>query len=104
MAPEGATLVRAMIKERDGRKKLMKEIDDARGMFKDQAAFETYRDGLLRINRARLQISFYAALKRVFRAWLIVHIVISIFMVVLIGAHVAVTAFLGFRWIFGEGM
>jgi Pyridine nucleotide-disulphide oxidoreductase len=102
-APEGATLVRAMIKEREGRKKLAAEIEEARGLFKDQAAFETYRDGLMRINRARLQISFYAALKRVFRAWLIIHVVISIFMVFLIGAHVAVTAYLGFRWIFGEG-
>ena len=101
--PEGATLVRAMLKERSGRRKLLKDIDEARGMFKDQAAFEVYRDGLLKINRARLQISFYAALKRVFRAWLIIHVVVALFMVVLIGAHVAVTTYLGFTWIFAEG-
>ena len=46
--------------------------------------------------RGRLQVAFYGALKRLFRAWLVVHVVLAIFMALLIGAHVAVTTYYGF--------
>jgi thioredoxin reductase/Pyruvate/2-oxoacid:ferredoxin oxidoreductase delta subunit len=103
LAPEGRTLMKAVLRERTVRAKLIADIDKARPMFNDAGAFQQFKEGLIKVNRARMQISFYAALKRIFRAWLVVHVVVAIFMVVLIGAHVAVTTYLGYMWIFSKG-
>ena len=70
---------------------------------KEQAKVEIYKESVHKISRMKMQISFHAALKRLFRAWLVVHVVVAVFMVALISAHVAVTTYLGFHWIFTAG-
>ena len=101
--PVERTLARAVLKDSQGRRQMQRSIAEARPLFKDEAKFYLYKESLEKIGRMKMQIAFYAALKRVFRAWLIIHIVVSIFMVVLIGLHVGVTTYLGFRWIFSGG-
>jgi hypothetical protein len=103
-APGERNLLKAVLREGTVKKKLMQDIEGARPFFKDEGAYKTFKEGLVQISRARLQISFYATLKRVFRAWLVIHVVVAVFMVVLIGAHVAVTTYLGFTWIFGDAV
>ena len=42
-------------------------------------------------------------MKRIFAAWLVLHVVLALFMVVLIAGHVGVSLYLGYAWIFAEG-
>ncbi len=100
--PREKTLVGAVVRDRRDRRELEKNIDEARGLFKEEKAFKVYKQGVLDIGRAKMQLSFYGGLKRLFRMWLVVHVIVSMFMVVLIGAHVAVTTYLGYTWIFSD--
>jgi thioredoxin reductase/Pyruvate/2-oxoacid:ferredoxin oxidoreductase delta subunit len=101
--PDGRSLG-AVVRDTKGRKKIEKSIDEARSLFKEEAKFRLYKESVQKIARMKMQITFYAALKRVFRSWLVIHVVVSVFMVVLIGLHVGVTTYLGFRWIFSDGV
>jgi hypothetical protein len=101
--PAERTVVGAMLREAPGRKQLMKSIEGARSHFDDEGEFHLFKESLLKISWARTQIALYAKLKRVFRLWLVFHVVIAIFMVVLIGLHVAVTTYLGFGEFFRPG-
>ncbi|MBI1949542.1 MAG: NAD(P)-binding domain-containing protein [Deltaproteobacteria bacterium] len=103
LQPRERTLMQAVMKENKTRHTLVKQIDSARPLFNDDKQFNFFKDSLEKIQRARLQISFYATLKRVFRSWLVFHVVTAIFMVVLIAAHVAVTAYYGFGAFFFQG-
>jgi thioredoxin reductase/Pyruvate/2-oxoacid:ferredoxin oxidoreductase delta subunit len=62
----------------------------------DEHAFASLRDGLLELARGRLQEAFYTALKRLFRVWLVIHVVLACFMVLLITAHIGWALYLGF--------
>jgi dihydropyrimidine dehydrogenase (NAD+) subunit PreT len=100
-APGEKNLFKAIMSTQNVERRLVSDVEGARQYFKDDNAFRLFRDSVAKIARARFQIAFYATLKRIFRAWLVFHVVVSIFMVVLIAAHVAVTTYLGFTWIFG---
>jgi hypothetical protein len=101
--PAERTVVGAMLREPPGRKKLMKTIEGARTHFDDDGEFHLFKESVLKVSWARTQIALYAKLKRVFRLWLVFHVVIAVFMVVLIGMHVAVTTYLGFGEFFRPG-
>lgn len=78
-------------------RRLRGEIDRARPYFPhDGHAFASFRDGIVEIARGRVQEAFYGSLKRFFRGWLVIHVVLAVFMVILIGAHVGVSLWLGF--------
>lgn len=96
------TVVGVFLDEAGGQRQLKDGIEEARKYFKDEGAYAFFKDSILQLARARMQISFYATLKRIFRGWLVVHVVLAAFMVVLIGAHVAVTTYLGFGAFFVE--
>ncbi|HEY1099429.1 MAG TPA: NAD(P)-binding domain-containing protein [Myxococcota bacterium] len=65
----------------------------------DGATFAGLVDDVETVLRARVQLAFFRAMKRAFRAWLVIHVVTAIAMVGLIAAHVGVTVWLGYRWI-----
>ncbi|OGQ26336.1 MAG: hypothetical protein A2138_25490 [Deltaproteobacteria bacterium RBG_16_71_12] len=100
--PKHRSLLRAVVEERGARRKLTKAIHYAARFFPDRAHWEVFRDCLLELSRGRLQVAFYATMKRVFAAWLVLHVVLAIFMVVLIAGHVAITVYLGYGWIFTD--
>ena len=102
-APVERTMIGAVVRDVKARKSIDRQLDEARVLFKEQAKFEIYKESVHKISRMKMQISFHAALKRLFRAWLVVHVVVAVFMVALISAHVAVTTYLGFHWIFTAG-
>lgn len=98
--PKQRSLVKLIAEDFGVRKKLLKRIDAARPYFLDDTSYTVFRDGLMAIARLRAQLSFYTGMKRLFRGWLVIHVVLSLFMVVLIAAHVGVSLYLGFNWIF----
>lgn len=77
-------------------RRLARQLDRVAPYFLDTRTFHAFRNGVLAIVRGRMQIAFYQGLKRLFRAWLVVHVVLAVFMAILIGAHVAVTTYYGF--------
>ena len=99
-APKQQSIVKALRDDSNSRRRLARAIEAARPYFVDTRSFSTFRDGLLQIARARLQLAFYGTFKRIFRAWLVIHVVLSCFMVVLIAAHVGWSLYIGFGWIF----
>lgn len=68
--------------------------------FPEPESFHVFRADLLAASKLRMQIAFYGRIKRLFRVWLALHITVAVFMVFLIAAHVAVSLFLGYRWMF----
>jgi dihydropyrimidine dehydrogenase (NAD+) subunit PreT len=46
-----------------------------------------------------VQVAFYGSLKRLLRAWRLFHGALAVFLVVAIAAHIAVSLYLGYRWI-----
>ena len=92
----------AVLQERSARRKLSKAIHGVARYFPDHAHWEIFRDSLLELSRGRLQLAFYATMKRVFAVWLVLHVVLAVFMVVLIAGHVALSLYLGYGWIFTD--
>lgn len=72
----------------------------ARSLFPGTDQHADFRDAFLRLSRLRTQVGFYRGLKRLLSVWRALHMVLAIFLVVVIAAHVAVSLFLGYRWIF----
>jgi hypothetical protein len=71
-----------------------------KGQFSSSERFDEFRAAFLRLERLRVQIGFYGSLKRLMSSWRIFHVILAILLVVMIAAHIAVSLFLGYRWIF----
>ena len=52
--------------------------------FLDGREYTTFANGLLEVLRLHVQLAAYDRVKRLFRVWLALHIVVSLFMVALI--------------------
>jgi thioredoxin reductase/Pyruvate/2-oxoacid:ferredoxin oxidoreductase delta subunit len=63
----------------------------------DRRRFESEAFALLTL---RIQAAFYGTVKRIFRMWLVLHVVMATSMVVLITLHIAVSLYLGYAWVF----
>jgi thioredoxin reductase/Pyruvate/2-oxoacid:ferredoxin oxidoreductase delta subunit len=95
--PPRVPFVRLLLETPSSTKKLQQDIELARAYFPaDGRVFASFRDGLTEIARGRVQEAFYSSLKRFFRGWLVIHVVLAVFMVVLITAHIGVALWLGF--------
>ena len=95
--PPKTNVFRVLVQATAAERRLRQEIEQARPYFpSDGHAFASFRDGLIGVARGRVQEAFYGSLKRFFRGWLVIHVVLAVFMVVLITAHVGVSLWLGF--------
>ncbi|MCC7073894.1 MAG: NAD(P)-binding domain-containing protein [Deltaproteobacteria bacterium] len=100
--PAKRSFLAAVLTERVEHRRLTKAIHGVAHYFPDRAHWEVFRDCLAQLSRGRMQLAFYATMKRLFAAWLALHVVLALFMVVLIAGHVAVTVYLGYGWIFTD--
>lgn len=50
-------------------------------------------------NRLRTQVEFYAGLRRFLSWWRVIHVSLALFLVVIMGAHIGVSLYLGYGWI-----
>jgi hypothetical protein len=95
--PPKKSVFKVLLEAPGTERRLKQEIEFARPYFpSDGHAFASFRDGLVGVARGRVQEAFYGGLKRFFRGWLVVHVVLAVFMVVLITAHIGVALWLGF--------
>jgi dihydropyrimidine dehydrogenase (NAD+) subunit PreT len=101
-APLEKNMLEALRKRADTNARIDRSLEEARAYFNDAEAFERFKESAAKVEWARRQSAFYASMTRVFRLWLVVHVVLAVFMVGLIGLHVAVVAHLGMG-LFGGG-
>ncbi|MFT3706231.1 MAG: NAD(P)-binding domain-containing protein [Archangium sp.] len=59
-----------------------------------------FRDSFAQLRTLQAQVSFFRGLKAMLAGWRVFHVVLAILLVVLISAHIGVSLFLGYRWIF----
>jgi dihydropyrimidine dehydrogenase (NAD+) subunit PreT len=71
-----------------------------RPMFRTAEAFDDFKDSYLHLEKLQLQVGFFQGLKRLLASWRIFHVVLAGGLVVMIAAHIGVSLFLGYTWIF----
>ena len=72
----------------------------ARFHFADYADFAEFRRGYRGLEQMRVQVAFYDNLKRLLRGWRLFHTALAVFLVFTITAHILVSLYFGYRWIF----
>ncbi len=75
-------------------------LGTVRPFFKDREHFHDFQNAFFRLDRMRTQVTFYKSLKRFMSIWRVLHVVLAVALVFVITAHIAVSLFVGYRWIF----
>ena len=75
-------------------------LSHARKLFDSPAHAREFSDSFKRLRKLQAQVSFYRSLKVLLATWRVFHVVLAILLVILIAAHIGVSLFLGYRWIF----
>jgi thioredoxin reductase/NAD-dependent dihydropyrimidine dehydrogenase PreA subunit len=68
----------------------------ARRKIAGRVSFAAFREEVLRLERLRWQIRFYASLKRLLRGWRAFHASLALFLVLAIAAHIGLSLYLGY--------
>ena len=71
----------------------------ARNLFPSREVYGEFRRAFIALLRARAQMAFYERVRRFMSGWRILHVVLSIFLVLVIALHIALSVYLGYRWI-----
>jgi thioredoxin reductase/NAD-dependent dihydropyrimidine dehydrogenase PreA subunit len=62
--------------------------------------FVDFADGITRLSRLNIQVEFFGSLKRLLSAWRLFHVVLALLLVVMITAHIGLSLYLGYKWVF----
>ncbi len=92
----GGSLVRLALALPPSALRLRFRLWGVRRFIPDRQRFAHFREALVRLNRIRFQIAFYQGLRRLLRAWRVLHASLAGFLVFAIAAHIAVSLFLGY--------
>ena len=68
--------------------------------FPSGAHFREFRASFEELRQLQTQVTFYTALRGLLSVWRVFHVVLAILLVVMITAHIGVSLFLGYKWIF----
>ncbi|MDP1829429.1 MAG: NAD(P)-binding domain-containing protein [Archangium sp.] len=77
-----------------------RDLSRARSLFQSPAQAREFADSFKRLRKLQVQVSFFRSLKMLLSAWRVFHVVLAILLVILIAAHIGLSLFLGYRWIF----
>lgn len=69
-------------------------------LFPTPAQAREFIDSFHKLRRLQAQVSFFRSLKALLATWRVFHVVLAVLLVLLISAHIGVSLFLGYRWIF----
>jgi thioredoxin reductase/Pyruvate/2-oxoacid:ferredoxin oxidoreductase delta subunit len=97
--PPRMSLLGALLWLHRRRYALQRLSERTKSFFPSEDAHREFQESLSDLVRLRLQVALYEPTKRLFRVWLAFHITLSVFMVFLIAAHVAISLYLGYGWI-----
>jgi putative YpdA family bacillithiol system oxidoreductase len=71
-----------------------------RPVFPSRDTFEDFSEAYQRMRALRSQVGFYEKLKRLMSIWRVFHVVLAVTLVFMIAAHIAVSLYLGYFWVF----
>jgi hypothetical protein len=98
-APAGDDLLAALVGLPIDSIRLRLRVRGTRSLFLDRRDYRAFRGALLEGLRARRKLALHAPLKRLLNRWRLFHIATSIVLLLVMGAHIAFSLKLGFRWI-----
>jgi hypothetical protein len=67
-----------------------------RSQFPGETQYRDFARSVTALTRLRIQITFYGALRRYLSVWRVLHVGISLFLVLTIAAHIALSMYMGF--------
>jgi hypothetical protein len=76
-----------------------RHVRSVRNAFTDAADYKSFAYAYVRLRKMRFQVLFYPKLKRALTVWRAFHVVLSLFLVVVMSAHIMLALYLGYRWI-----
>ena len=68
--------------------------------FPSGAHYRDFRASFDELRQLQLQVTFYSSIRGFLSVWRVFHVVLAILLVAMITAHIAVSLFLGYTWIF----
>ncbi len=78
----------------------VRHLRHSRSLFPTAAQAREFSDSFKKLRTLQAQVSFFRSLKVLLSTWRVFHVVLAVLLVVLIAAHIGVSLFLGYRWIF----
>jgi hypothetical protein len=98
--PEGGNLLGMLLGRPLKVAKMRRGLSQLRKVFRSPEAFADFQDAYIRLEKLQVQVGFFQGLKRLLASWRIFHVVLAGGLVVMIAAHIGVSLFLGYTWIF----
>lgn len=98
--PEERSLMRFFLHQPRQRLSDAGHLRHLHGRFPTDAHAREFKDSFHRLRQLQAQVSFFRSFKSLLSTWRVFHVVLAVLLVVLIGAHIGVSLFLGYRWIF----
>jgi len=68
--------------------------------FRNREHFQDFSAAYFKLDRLRTQVGFYKSLKQFMSAWRVLHVVLAVALMFVIAAHIGVSLYFGYRWIF----
>ena len=69
-------------------------------LFPSPVHAREFKDSFQRLRQLQAQVWFFRSLKSLLSTWRVFHVVLAVLLVLLIGAHIGLSLFLGYRWLF----
>jgi hypothetical protein len=82
------------------RMRMRRHLRRVRAHFLDEGSYREFSRVFREALALKTQVDFYRGLKRMMNGWRVFHVVLAVFLLVVISAHVWVSITVGMRWIF----
>ena len=82
--------------------RVRRSVARIRTSFPSRAAYVDFKETFMRLHRLRIQVTFYRSLKKFMSVWRVLHVVLAVALVFIICAHIGVSLFLGYQWVFSQ--
>ncbi len=99
-APSGGSLVGLLGRMPFEYQRTRGQLRQIRALFPSREHYREFTRAFWKLDRLRTQVGFYRSLKRLLSVWRLFHAVLAVVLVVMISAHIGVSIFLGYKWIF----
>jgi hypothetical protein len=77
-----------------------RDMSNIKHAFRSHENFLEFKRNFIKLRTLQAQVGFFRALKRLMSIWRAFHVVLAVCLVVMIAAHIGVSLFLGYTWIF----
>jgi hypothetical protein len=98
--PDDRGLFKALVLLPYDRVRVLWRLFQLRNVFPSRHHFFEFTRAFWRLGQLRTQIGLFRSMKRFLRIWRIWHVGLAVFLVFMISAHIGVSLYFGYRWVF----